>query len=145
MTIINRNFILKILSLFFATSAWVAAEDSFQAQMYGVESGVLKSEIAVGYPGDKTIIYETLYWDNWGLKIAKYQIPESGKGGTKNIINYVYEAGKIRPGKMVLVKLDDMSTKETLTPASRIMSSFVNGGKRQQENRRNAFLAGENL
>ncbi|MGH1377952.1 MAG: hypothetical protein ACRBB3_03935 [Alphaproteobacteria bacterium] len=99
------------------------ANSAENVKMYGVKSGILESKIEQTMYGKTTIIHETTVWDNWGLKLAKYQTTE--KLGTKSIILYSNKNGRIFLDKSYLVQLKDMSYKETPTLSQGLLAKLT--------------------
>jgi len=77
------------------TSLQPSSEPNSQPKMYQEKSGYVSSTITQGFSEDKLMkITETFFWDDWGLKVAKYQIINKTQKGTKTIIRLEVDASQ---------------------------------------------------
>lgn len=118
--------------LLFFTSAPVFASG---VKLYGVKSGVFEVQVDTKFHDKLTRTREVLVWDDWGLKIAKYEF--APEGGTKTIVFYKSGSDRLILDKAYLVQLSDMSFEEVVTVGKDLLDKMT---EEDQKKPAEAFL-----
>lgn len=117
-----------MLSVMLSFAIVLLAEASDQPKMYQEKSGYVRSVITQSFSKDNpSTLTETLFWDNWGMKIAKYQIVDKTGRGTKTVIRLTADNTQenlIAVDEVALVQLPSGEFKSIDYRAVDIMNTF---------------------
>jgi len=101
--------------------------ESKPPKMYQEKSGVVTSVITIGFKEPFSTITEVLVWDDWGMRIAKYQTNNETQEGTKTVIRLKADSSdsyKLALDQAALINLPSGEHKPVPYRAIDTMNSF---------------------
>lgn len=118
-----------LLSLLAFSAQPSYAQTDFQPKMYQQKAGYVRSTISIGFSKENTsTVSEIFVWDDWGMKIAKYQTDNKTGRSTKTVIRLTIKQGQsdqIVVEDAALVELPSGEYKSIPYPALKVMNSFT--------------------